>query len=411
MNEKIRILFVDDDRRVLDGLRRMLHKMRQQWQMQFVTSGMDALKEMEEEHYDIIVSDMQMPDMNGVKLLEAVRQKYPDTIRFMLSGYTDQGLQGEASQCVHQFISKPCDAKLLKELIARTLELNARLRSKGAAEVLADIKSLPVMSTTYQEVIDMLGKPDCSLRKVGRKIAQDIGMSAKILQLVNSAFYGSGSEIADAVQAVVYLGLKTVEALILTSGVFARLPEESIKEFSVEAIQQHCVRVGALAKAICKSLQMSTEEVDMASMAGILHDAGKIVLISKMPDKLKEAIEISRLRKVPLHQIERELIDITHAEMGGCLLELWGIPTKIIEAATYHHEPPLSLTAEFSIVWAVHIANAIDHELCSGLSDGYFPGLDMSCLTRLGIAGKYQQWRKLHLPIETEVYDNVVTVG
>lgn len=411
MSEMIRILFVDDDRRVLDGLRRMLHKMRQQWQMQFVTSGMDALEEMKEEHYDIIVSDMQMPDMNGVKLLEKVRQRYPDTIRFMLSGYTDEGLQGEASQCVHQFISKPCDAKQLKEMISRAFELNTRLRSKGAAKVLSDIKSLPVMSATYQEVIDMLGKPDCSPRKVGRKIAEDIGMSAKILQLVNSAFYGSGSKIADAVQAVVYLGLKTVEALILTSGVFARLPEDIMKEFSVEAIQQHCVRVGTLAKAICKSMQMSSGELEMASMAGILHDAGKIVLISKMPDKLKEAIAISRQREVPLHQVERELIDITHAEMGGCLLELWGIPTQIIEAATYHHEPPINLTADFGIVWAVHIANAIDHELCSGLSDGFFPGLDMSYLTRLGVAGKYQQWRKLHLPIETEVCDNVVTVG
>ena len=296
-------------------------------------------------------------------------------------------------------------------MISRAFELNTRLRSKGAAKVLSDIKSLPVMSATYQEVIDMLGKPDCSPRKVGRKIAEDIGMSAKILQLVNSAFYGSGSKIADAVQAVVYLGLKTVEALILTSGVFARLPEDIMKEFSVEAIQQHCVRVGTLAKAICKSMQMSSGELEMASMAGILHDAGKIVLISKMPDKLKEAIAISRQREVPLHQVERELIDITHAEMGGCLLELWGIPTQIIEAATYHHEPPINLTADFGIVWAVHIANAIDHELCSGLSDGFFPGLDMSYLTRLGVAGKYQQWRKLHLPIETEVCDNVVTVG
>jgi putative nucleotidyltransferase with HDIG domain len=242
-------------------------------------------------------------------------------------------------------------------------------------------------------------------------IAKDIGMSAKILQLVNSAFYGSGSDIADVVQAVVYLGLKTIAALVLTSGVFSKLPEDIMKEFSVEALQQHCVRVGALAKAICKSLQMSPDELDMASMAGILHDAGKIVLISKMPDQLREAVTLSRQRKVPFYEIERELIDITHAELGGCLLELWGIPTKIIEVATYHHEPPQDFAAEFGILWAVHIANAIDHELCCGLADGYSPGLDMSCITRLGVADKYQQWRRIHLPTLTQEHEHVGAAG
>ncbi|MBE0534112.1 MAG: HDOD domain-containing protein [Phycisphaerae bacterium] len=407
MNRPIKILFVDDDINVLNGLRRMLHKMREQWEMEFVTGALDALKVLKQSAYDIVVSDLRMPDMNGVELLEKVRQRYPDTIRFMLSGYSDQPLQGQAARCVHQFISKPCDAELLQSLIHRAFQLNDRLRSKEAAKVLSNISSLPVMSDTYKEVIDVLSSPDCSPRKVGKMIARDIGMSAKILQLVNSAFYGSGSKIADPVHAVVYLGLKTVEALVLTSGIFSKLPEKRMQEFSVDALQEHCCRVGSLAKTICKSRQMTQEDMDMASMAGILHDTGKIVFISRFPKELTEAIRLSRHRQVPLYEVERELLDVTHAELGGGLLDLWGLPNTIIEAATYHHEYPDSLDDGFSVISAVRIANMIDHELCCGLADGFAPPLEAALLEKLGVADQREQWRSLHLRIEAEEHEYV----
>ncbi|HPD48119.1 MAG TPA: response regulator [Anaerohalosphaeraceae bacterium] len=407
MNRVIRILFVDDDVNVLNGLRRMLHKMRQQWEMEFVTSGAEALQALKQTPYNIVVSDLRMPDMNGVELLEKVRQRYPDAIRFMLSGYSDQPLRGQAARCVHQFVSKPCDADQLQSLIHRAFQLNDRLRSKEAAKVLSNLSSLPVMSDTYKEVIDALSSPDCSPRKVGKMIARDIGMSAKILQLVNSAFYGSGSKIADPVHAVVYLGLKTVEALVLTSGIFSKLPERRIKEFSVDALQEHCVRTGTLAKAICKSLQMSQDEMDIASMAGILHDTGKIVLIARFPREWAEAIQQSRQRQVPLYTVERELLEVTHAELGGGLLDLWGLPNTIIEAATYHHEFPESLHDGFSVISAVRLANMIDHELCCGLADGYTPPLDTALVESFGVADRIDQWRSIHLRLEAEEHEYV----
>ncbi len=407
MSRPIKILFVDDDVNVLNGLRRMLHMMRQQWEMQFVTGAAEALNVLKESAHDIVVSDLRMPEMNGVELLEKVRQRYPNTIRFMLSGYSDQPLQGQAARCVHQFISKPCDADLLQSLIHRAFQLNDRLRSKEAAKVLSNISSLPVMSDTYKEVIDALNSPDCSPRKVGKMIARDIGMSAKILQLVNSAFYGSGSKIADPVHAVVYLGLKTVEALVLTSGIFSKLPERRIREFSVDALQEHCVRVGSLAKAICKSLQMSQDQMDMASMAGILHDAGKIVMISKFPREWTEAISLSRQRQQPLYAMERQLLEVTHAELGGGLLDLWGLPNTIIEAATYHHEYPDNLEEGFSVIAAVRIANMIDHELCCGLADGFVPPLKIELLENLGVADKLALWKSLHLRVEIEEHEYV----
>jgi putative nucleotidyltransferase with HDIG domain len=257
------------------------------------------------------------------------------------------------------------------------------------------------MPKSYQDVISVLSNPQCSPRNVGKMIGQDIGMSAKILQVVNSAFRGRAGRIVDPVHAVVWLGLKTVEALILTDGVFLKLSERQVKEFHAIALQEHCVRVGALAKAICRSEHLSDDDLDIASMAGILHDAGKIILIAKFAEEFAEAIRISRTQKMPMGEVEYSLLNVTHAQLGGCLLELWGIPNPIIEAATFHHKPDLCASDEFSIIWAVHIADAIDHMLCCGLGDGWHEEVDMDYLDRFGLADKWPKWCSMHLPVET----------
>jgi len=400
MEEKKRILFVDDDRSILDGLRRMLYQMRRQWKMEFVTAASDALKVMEHTHYDVIVSDLRMPGMDGIELLEKVRIKYPDTIRFMLSGYAEQIAQGRAAKCVHQYLSKPSSADYLKKMISRAVDLKGRLKSKEVTKIVSSLRSLPVMPNVYQEVIDVLGKPECSSRQVGKIIARDIGMSSKILQVVNSAFYGRSGNIAEPIHAVVYLGLKTVEALMLTQGIFSKLPDETAERFFVSALQEHCVRVGALARAICLSEEMTEDQAEIASMAGILHEAGKMILITKFPDEYERAISISRQKQIPLYEVERDIIGVTHAELGGCLLDLWGLPNMMIESATFHHEPWFCSDNEFSIVSAVYAANVIDHQLCCSRGDGWFENVNSEYLEQLGIAGRWMKWERMHLPIE-----------
>ncbi|MHC5061037.1 MAG: response regulator [Planctomycetota bacterium] len=401
MDEKKRILFIDDDRSVLDGLRRMMHKMRDEWKMEYVTTAGDALKVMRSTHYDIVVSDLRMPSMDGVEFFEKVKKKYPDVLRFMLSGYLQQPLQGRAAKCVHQFIPKPCDAEQLKKMIARSFALRDRLRSEEASEIVSNLHSLPVMPKAYQDVISVLSDPQCSPRNVGKMIGQDIGMSAKILQVVNATFRSRAGRIVDPVHAVVWLGLKTIEALILTDGVFLKLTEKQVKDFHAIALQEHCARVGLLAKAICRTMNMSDDDLDVAAMAGILHDAGKIILIAKFPEKYAEAIRVSRDRRIPLYDAELELLNVTHAQLGGCLLELWGIPNPIIEAAAFHHDPGLCISDEFSIISAVYIADAIDHMLCCGLSDGWCEEIDMDYLQQFDLAEKWSKWCSMHLPFET----------
>jgi putative nucleotidyltransferase with HDIG domain len=395
---KKRILMVDDDRSVLDGLRRLLHRKAAHWKIEFVTSGRDALAAMRITHYDIIVSDLRMTGMNGVELLEKVRKKYPDTIRFILSGYNDKPLIDKAVRCVHQFVAKPCNAEVLAEMIEQAFTLRSRLRSEKVKAALSNLRSLPVMPAVYQRAIEMLQNPDVSSRRVGKLIALDIGMTAKILQVVNSAFYGLRSRIIDPVHAVVYLGLKTVEGLLLTEGVFSKLDYQTIERFGVRGLQDHCIRVGALARKICNSENMTEEDIDVANMAGILHDTGKIILISRFPDEFEEAIKISRQTGRLLVDVEREIIGVTHGELGGCLLELWGLPNVMIESTTYHHEPAMHVNDQFSVLTAVHIADALDHQLCSSFADALHNGINMDYMEKLDVVHKVDKWRKIYLP-------------
>ena len=238
-------------------------------------------------------------------------------------------------------------------------------------------------------------------------ISRDIGMSAKILQVVNTALYGPSNKIADPVKAAVYLGLKVVKALVLTDGVFTKMPEDKVKEFFVEGLQKHCLRVGSLARAICKAEGFSEQQQEMAMMAGILHDTGKMVLVSEFTEQLREIIKISRTNKTPYHVVESRLLDMTHADLGGCLLNLWGINTDIVESATFHNAPQQCPNENFSVVSAVYVANVIDHQLCCGLGDGWSESIDMDYLERIGVADKWSQWQKMHLPVQVEEYEHV----
>jgi HD-like signal output (HDOD) protein/CheY-like chemotaxis protein len=405
MGKKKRVLFVDDDSSVLDGLRRTLHCMLDEWEMTFVTNAKDALAAMNQSPYDIVVSDIRMPHVGGVQLLEQIRSKFPSAIRLALSGYTDQQLMSKSARCAHQLLTKPCEPEQLKQAVRQACALHEKLYSETVRKVVSNLKSLPAMPATYQRVIDLIASPDSSLRQVGKIVASDIGMSAKILQVVNSAYYGLRHRITDPIHAVVYLGQKTVQALVLTNGIFSKLEQNKVEKFAVAALQDHCIRVGGLAKAICESWRMDKKQLEDATMAGILHDAGKIILIAKLPDQLAAAIEISRRQQIPLYQAEQQLIGTTHAELGGYLMGLWDLPSIIVESAAFHHAPSQSAGKEFSVVMAVHIANALDHELCCGLGDGACAALDMDYLAELGAVQCLEKWRRLHLPVAAEEYE------
>jgi HD-like signal output (HDOD) protein/CheY-like chemotaxis protein len=355
-----RILFVDDDPGILQGLRRMLHPLRHEWDMTFVTSGQEALAVMAQSSFDVVVSDMRMPGMDGAQLLTEVSKLSPRAVRIILSGYSEREMVLRSVKPAHQYLSKPCQPETLKSAVTRALALRELLDDSTLTGLISGMQSLPSLPSMYAEIMTELRSPEASVARVAEIVSRDIGMTARILQIINSAFFGLPCHVTSAAQAVGLLGLDTIKGLALTLQIFERFDEEEMRGFPVERLWEHSLAVAASARRISKR-QSSDERIsDDAFLAGLLHDVGILVLIKQLPTSYVRVLTLMEEKKISQWQAEREVLGITHAEVGAYLLALWGLPDSIIEAVAYHHCPEKCPNRAFGPLSAVYEANEKD---------------------------------------------------
>lgn len=388
------ILFVDDEPKILEGLGRMLRVMRHEWDIHFATSGPEALELMVGESFDLVVSDMRMPGMNGLEFLTEVKARYPNVIRIVLSGHADQLLIMRAVGVTHQYLSKPCDAEALRSTVTRALELRALLENDPIKRLISRLSVLPSLPSLYSEIVSELQSADASIHRVGEIIAKDPGMTAKILQLVNSAFFGIRRVVSNPMDAAAYLGLETIQSLVLSLHAFARFEACQFPGLSIDQIWSHSVAAGLLAKRIMEGENAGRAQAAEAFTAGLLHDLGKLVLTGNLPQEYGAVLAWAAHGEVTLHDAEREVLGSTHAEIGAYLLGLWGLPDPIIEAVALHHHPGDCADKAFGPLCAVHAANVLEKEHSSGRA---FPGqaswLDLTYLDAVGKARRLEDWR------------------
>lgn len=349
-------MFVDDDPQVFEQLQRMLAPERDNWEVSFAPDGDAALLLLSATPYDVIVSDLRMPRMNGATLLGSVRERWPGVVRIILSGQAEMEESLRAVPVAHQCLLKPCDPKMLRLAIGRATNVSELLNSKLLAGIVGSVQDLPVMPRSYFELRDALSNPNYSLKKVVHIVEQDVGVSAKILQLVNSAFFGLPKEITSVQMAVTYIGAEMLQNLVLSAGVFRVFEKgRDLKGFSFEDLHMHSQLTAKIAGRILPASPMR----DAVIVAGLLHDIGKLVLATRSAQHFARSIEESRVSKIPLYEAEQKLMGVTHAEVGAYLLGLWGLPAPIMEAVANHHVPGRIPHMMLDNVGAVHIANVM----------------------------------------------------
>jgi putative nucleotidyltransferase with HDIG domain len=397
----MRILFVDDEAQVLDGLRDLLRRQRREWQMVFALGGEAALRELEAGPFDVVVSDMRMPGIDGAALLALVRERYPQSVRIVLSGQTELEAALRAAPVAHQFLAKPCDREELRRAIERSCLSQTLLEDDTVRRAASGATALPSAPALYSKLVQASADPEFSMSDVGALVESDIAMSAKVLQLVNSSFFGLGRRIPSAREAVSYLGMAPLRALVLSAGAFrAFAPSRPIPGFSVEALETHSTLVARLARDLLPDRRAAEE----AFTAGMLHDVGKLLLAAHRPDELASLLAAARDSGRPLHAIERERSGATHAEIGAYLLTLWGLPHPIVEAVAHHHAPTRLDHTELDPVAAVHIANLLISEQQADQSGDAAAELDQDYLAALGVTDRLGSWR-------TRAADHVRAVG
>lgn len=403
---KKRVLFVDDEPNIIGGLKRMLRKHRDVWDMEFATSSSEALAKLAQVPYDVLVTDIQMPIMSGAELLERVVEAYPCMARIVLSGHVDEKVSTRVVGLAHRFLAKPTDAETLFEAVNRACDARETVTDDRARSWVASCRSLPTLPTLYVELTQAANSETSDARSIAAIITRDMAISAKLLQLVNSSFFGLARRISSIERTVAMLGLMRIRGLILTDHVFRKLmPGMAASSLSVEHLWSHSCLVAETARRIAKFERQENERCDQAFTAGLLHDIGLLLMATQAPQEFDEILR--RWDEPGTNSMrEREIVGLTHGQIGAHLLELWGLPPRIVEAVRLHHEPfELEYDGLCAVTW-VHVADALMAEMVPlELDSGqniHFSRLETEHLERRGLSSKLEPWRDIAAEVTAE---------
>jgi HD-like signal output (HDOD) protein/CheY-like chemotaxis protein len=390
-----RILFVDDEPNVLEALRGLLRKQRKHWEMSFVGGGEEALSELLAGPYDVIVSDMRMPGMDGATLLRRVQTDYPHIVRIVLSGQTEQEISRRMVHIAHQFLSKPTDGRELQQIIEHACNLQELLEHPALRQIAAQIGRLPPKPALYSRLVQVLENPNSSMADAAAVIEKDPATAATMLQLVNSAFFGVPQRVGDIKTAVSYLGLEMVKTLALSVEMRGSQPAAPpCPGFDPVEAQEHAL----LAARISRRLLPDRVHGQDAFSASMLKDIGALVLQARLADPFRRMVEQARASGRPLTDVETETLGLSHAEIGAYLLSIWGLPYTIVEAVAHHHCPQRAGSTSFDTVCAVHVGAALAEELVPPDRErhvGCGIGLDLALIERLGLQEQLPTWRQI----------------
>ncbi len=379
---KKRILFVDDEPAILAGLQNLLYKDRRRWDMTFALSGEIALEKFLTQGFDVVVSDMRMPGMDGATLLNRIKEASPSTARIMLSGHAEREAIVRALPALHQLLAKPCDAATLRATIERSLEGEATMHDARVRAVIGKIDKLPSPPLVFERLSELMSSADSTLDEIAAVVADDPSLSAKVLQLVNSAYFGSGQRTSSIADAVSLLGTEQLRYIGVTASVFSSLTEDPLPELSLRELQEHAVSTGTLARRL-----MPGALAQEAFAGGLLHDVGRVVLAVGFPAEYREIVLSMTAAPADLAQLELAAFGATHAEVGACLLGLWGLPAAILDVVRYHDRPGDAPETSWVLASAVHVAEA--------MAEGSCGRLDLASIDKAGCTHLLEGWRQL----------------
>lgn len=334
-----RILFVDDEQSILDGLQNLLRKKRKVWDMHFALGAAAALEKASQICFDVLITDMRMPGMDGATLLEKMKAQHPEVVRLILSGEADQEQMTRALSLAQQYLHKPCDSDTLCEAIEKALASREMHSDIRIHQMVGRILILPSPKSNYDELKHLARQSDTNLEAMADIIARDPSMAAKLLQIVNSAFFGLPHHTASIRQAVAYLGFDVLAGLVTMTHMFNLVEKRAVaSQLSLEKMQAHSLLVAGVARQLAGHTNTQTQ--DQAYTSGLLHDVGMLVLALEMQAEFTQTLDYAKKMHKTFEQVEHECLGLTHAEVGACLLAAWGLPSTVVTAIDNHHKIP-----------------------------------------------------------------------
>jgi len=396
-----RVLFVDDEPLILRAMSRLLHPLRGEYEFEFVEGGRAAANALERGTYDVLVTDSRMPGLDGAALLALARERNPRMARVVLSGDTDARSVMRLLPLAHRFLCKPCELRDLRAVLERAARID-ELKGDGAlCALLGGLSNIPSYPETHALVLEALSEPEPEVERVGALIARDTGLAAKVLQLVNSAFFGLAQRVDSVHASALYLGTGTLRALVYAEDLASAFPAtRSVPGLCLSTLERHGLEAAALGRRLAQLAALPPAQVELIATSALLHDAGLLILASRSPQRLARALELAQARNWPLHAAERALYGSTHAEIGAYVLGLWGLPTALVEGIAAHHESGAVARGDSAATHTLRLVETLlaePHELPRAET------ADPLALEALGLAGRVEEIAALARRTKAEV--------
>ena len=386
----MRLVLVDNEHHIADAHRRALRTVRPEWNVVLASTAETAIQALEAAPTDVFIAELGKPPTDGAALFETVRDRWPATVRIALSEFAEKSVAMRLERSVHRFLHKPCDTYMLAMLIERSGLLRASVDDPAVIAAIGGLESIPRPPATVQALEKVLADADAGVIAVAAVVSRDAALTARILRVVNSSFFGVGRQVTRVDAAVNFMGVSLVRAITLADGAtrsFVVAPDA----LDLDEWNRHAVRVAAIARDITlKTCPNDRALADEAFLAGLLHDVGQVVLAGVAPQVWKEIEKQAASELRPLNEIEVRQGRVSHALVGAYLLSLWGLPSSVVEAVAFHHTPERLAGHMFDATIAVHVADALSVRSDARVA----PALNMDCLRGAGITGEHlQAWR------------------
>lgn len=388
---KRRVLIADADTKVAEDFRQALGP---SWVVVAAPQAAAALAEMQKEPCDVVVADLDLPDLTGDAVLDLIRIAHPTTIRFLAASESqkDRAMCHVAGGC--QYLAKPFDTATLKTTIERCLAADLCIVNNSMRELIGRIRAFPTIPSLYLEVVNALNDPAATTAEVGAIVAKDMAMTTQLLQMLNSAYFSLPRTVTEPAEAVGLLGFETVKSLVMSVKLRSQYDKVKPVYFSIDNVWRHSTNVARLAKELTLLESGDTSLAASAYTAGLLHDLGKIILAANFDGQYSGAHAIARKNQLPLCEVETDIFGANHGPIAAYLFGLWGMPAAVIEAASLHHYPSRSADRTFNALTAVHVANAFEREINSDPDGLPAPQIDMSYLQEMGLENRVPDWRR-----------------
>ena len=360
------------------------------WDVVYAKNGNEALRILSDTPFDAVVVDVEMPHPDGASVLTEAKRRLPLAVRIALSSGGTSEATARAIPVAQQFLIKPWEPGSLENSVERACALRSLIADERVRSMVGLIGVLPAQPQIYSALMRKLQSPDASIPEIARLLQRDLALCAKIHHISNSALFGMPRQIMDLPTAVSLLGSSAILSLVLTLSVFEN--GVWLSAISSSTLQRHSLLTSAIARHITRE----TAYEDDATIGGMLHDIGILILATKLPGHAHKVLEVIKSTPRPFHEVEQELWGVTHAELGAYLLGMWGLPYPVVEAVAYHHRPTHVRQREFDALAAVYVADCLAHEVdpdAQHSTGDVPPVLDAAYIDAWAVGHKLEDWR------------------